>query len=195
MNIFAKVIQTNNNNIKNEIIKTFSLDLKEKIDDLEIYSKLVDDANIVLIFGENIKNIISYATKNFEVIQFFHLWTALSLDDLDTLEWDVMIPNTFINKDNEALFLEYLIDKNYDLKNFWLLLNWICLTLENDIKDENELEEIIQNYSAEIFDKESFFILEELEKNQLIDKSCIIKIVWNDEEFTKNWVQILELMI
>lgn len=195
MNIFAKVIQTNNNNIKNEIIKTFSLDLKEKIDDLEIYSKLIDEANIVLIFGENIKNIISYATKNFEVIQFFHLWTALSLDDLDTLEWDVMIPNTFINKDNEALFLEYLIDKNYDLKNFWLLLNWICLTLENDIKDENELEEIIQNYSAEIFDKESFFILEELEKNQLIDKSCIIKIVWNNDDFTRNWVQILELMI
>ncbi len=195
MNIFAKIIQTNNNNIKNEIIKTFNLDLKEKIDDLEIYSKLIDEANIVLIFGENIKNIISYAMKNFEVIQFFHLWTALSLDDLDTLFWDVMIPNTFINKDNEALFLEYLVDKNYDLKNFWLLLNWICLTLENDIKDEDELEEIIQNYSAEIFDKESFFILEELEKNQLIDKSCIIKIVWNDEEFTKNWVQILELMI
>jgi hypothetical protein len=29
-----------------------------------------------------------------------------------------MIPNKFINKENEVVFLEYLVEKNYDLKNF-----------------------------------------------------------------------------
>jgi len=50
MNIFAKIIHTNNEHIKNEIIKSLSLSLKEKLADKEIYSKLDIDSNIVLIF-------------------------------------------------------------------------------------------------------------------------------------------------
>jgi len=29
-----------------------------------------------------------------------------------------MVPNTFINKENEAVFSEYVIDQNYDLNEF-----------------------------------------------------------------------------
>ena len=96
--------------------------------------------------------------KNYEIVKFFHIGNALPLDTLDINLWDIMIPNTFINEENEVVFLEYLVEKNYDLKNFWLLLNGICLSLKEEIKNEDELEEIIEKYSAEIFDNESFFI-------------------------------------
>lgn len=195
MNIFANIIYTNEENIKNEILKTLNLNLKEKTSNLEIYSKLKVDANLVLIFGKNIDEIIKYSLENYEIIKFFNIWTSLPLDDLDLILWDIMIPNTFINEKNEALFLEYLVDKNYNLKNFWLILNWICLSLESYITDERQLQEIREKFSAEIFDKESYKIVKTLEKKDLLSKSCIIKIIWKNEEFIKNWVQILELMI
>lgn len=195
MNIFAKIIHTTDENIKNEIIKSLSLSLKEKAWNTEIYSKLEVDANIVLIFWEDINSIIDYAKENYDIVKLFHIGTALPLDSLDVTLWDVMVPNTFINEENEAVFLEYLIEKNYDLKNFWLLLNGICVTLENEIKDEEELEEIIQNYSAEIFDKESYWVAKAFETNNVLEKSSVIKIVWKDEEYIKNGISILEIML
>lgn len=195
MNIFAKIIHTCEENIKNEIIKNIWLTLKEKIANLEVYSKLDVDSNIVLIFWENFSQVIDYTKENYEIVKFFHIGTALPLDSLDISIWDVMLPNTFINEENEVVFLEYLVEKNYDLKNFWLLLNGICISLENDIQNEDELEEIIQNYSAEIFDKESFSIAKSFELNGILDKSSIIKIIGKDEEYIKNWMSILEIML
>ncbi len=195
MNIFAKIIHTNNEHIKNEIIKSLSLSLKEKLADKEIYSKLDIDSNIVLIFWEDISSIITYVKENYEIVKFFHIGNALPLDTLDINLWDIMIPNTFINEENEVVFLEYLVEKNYDLKNFWLLLNGICLSLKEEIKNEDELEEIIEKYSAEIFDNESFLIAKAFEENNIIEKSSIIKIIGKDEEYIKNWMSILEIML
>jgi hypothetical protein len=31
---------------------------------------------------------------------------------------DVMVPNTFINKENQAIFSEYVVDQNYDFNKF-----------------------------------------------------------------------------
>lgn len=196
MNIFAKIITTSDENIKKEIITTLWLESKEKQNNIEIYSKLDVDSNIVFIyFQNNFEAVVKYAKENFEIVKFFHIGNALPLDTLDVSLWDVMVPNTFINKENEVVFLEYLVEKNYDLKNFWLLLNGICMSLENDIKDEEELEEIITNYSAEIFDKESFSLAKTLEEESLLKESCIIKIVGKDQEYIKNWIQILEIML
>jgi|GEM_PF-4028443 len=73
MNIFANIIYTNEENIKNEILKTLNLNLKEKTSNLEIYSKLKVDANLVLIFGKNIDEIIKYSLENYEIIKFFNI--------------------------------------------------------------------------------------------------------------------------
>jgi hypothetical protein len=195
MNIFAKIITTSDENIKNEIIAILWLTWKEKFWNYEVYSKSEVDAHIVLIFWNNISSILDYAKENYEIVKIFHIGKALPLDSLDINLWDIMIPNKFINKENEVVFLEYLVEKNYDLKNFWLLLNGICISLENDIKDEEELEEIITNYSAEIFDKESFSIAKNFEKYELLEVWSIIKIIGEDDEYIKNWVSILEIML
>jgi len=196
MNIFAKIITTTDENIKNEIIKVLNLKLKEKKDNIEVYSKLWEEVNIVLIYSKNnFEETISYAKNNYEIINIINIWTSFPLDTLDINPWDVIIPNTFINKKNEAIFLDYLIEKNYDLKKFWLILNWICLTLEDDIKNEDELSKIVKKFSAWIFDKEAYKIAKNFEKNELLKISCIIKIVGKDLEYIRNWIQILELML
>jgi len=196
MNIFAKIITTTDENIKNEIIKVLNLKLKEKKDNVEVYSKLWEEVNIVLIYSKNnFEETISYAKNNYEIINIINIWTSFPLDTLDINPWDVIIPNTFINKKNEAIFLDYLIEKNYDLKKFWLILNWICLTLEDDIKNEDELSKIVKKFSAWIFDKEAYKIAKNFEKNELLKISCIIKIVGKDLEYIRNWIQILELML
>jgi hypothetical protein len=150
----------------------------------------------VLIYSKNnFEETINYAKDNYEIINIINIWTSLPLDTLDINPWDVIIPNTFINKENEAIFLDYLVEKNYDLKKFWLILNWICLTLEDDIKNEDELSEIVKKFSAWIFDKEAYKIAKSFEENELLKISCIIKIVGKDLEYIRNWIQILELML
>lgn len=197
MNIFAKIIITTKNELKNEIIQRLSLNLKEKINNLEIFTKTNIDESIVLIFGENkdFENIFNYAKDNYEILKIINLWNSIALDDLDLKPWDIMIPNTIINEKNEAIFFDYLIDKNYDLKNFGLILNWICLTKENKFKNKNEVLDLKEEYFAEILDDESFLLARELEKNDLIKKSIVVKIVWNSPEFDKNWIDILELIL
>lgn len=196
MNIFAKIITTSEESIKNEIIHILWLEKKENVSNFEMYSKLDTDSNIIFIyFQNNFQEVVKYVKENFEVVKFLNIGTSLSLDTLDINFWDIIVPNTFINKENEVVFLEYLVEKNYDLKNFWLLLNGICLSLENDIVNEEQLNEIMQNYSAEIFDKEWFYIAKTLEENALLETSSIIKIIWKEVEFIKNWVQILEVML
>ena len=196
MNIFAKVIISTNNDIKNSIISRLYLDPKEEIDNLEIYLKQ-DEINIVLIYSKdkNFENILNYIKNNYEVIKILNLWDSIALWDLDLTLWDVIIPNTIINEENEAIFFEYIIDNNYDLKNFWLILNWICFTKQTQFKTENEVLDYKENYIAEILDDEAFMLSKELEKNDFLDKSVIIKIVWKDKEFIKNWLDILELML
>lgn len=197
MNIFAKVIIVTDNNIKTNLINKLNLVFKEEIEWIEIFSKKYDEWNLILIYSEN-KNFskyISYAKENYEILKIVNIWTAISMSDLDVLNWDIMIPNTFIDENGKAIFIEWLTDKNFDLNKFWLHLNWICLTKKNNFKNEDEVFETKEKYSTDILDFESYFLLEEAKKNDLIDKIYIIKIIWNTNEEIKNWIDILELMI
>lgn len=47
---------------------------------------------------------------------------------------------------NQAIFLENLVDLNYDLNWFWLIMNWICLTLNKKIETQEELLNIKENF-------------------------------------------------
>lgn len=194
MNIFARVIYTSNNDIKQELIKSLNLTKKDNLENIEIYSKLDVDSNIVLIFEKDIKKTLDFLVSNYEVINFFYIWTSLPIDDLDLKFGDIIIPNTFINEENEAIFVENLVMSNYDLNGFWLILNGICVSIKNKLKDNEQLEELKKLW-WEIMDYESFNLVKWLKENNLIDKSIIIKIVWEDIEYIKNAKIILDIML
>lgn len=173
MNIFAKIIITTDEKIKNSIISRLSLSLKEKATNLEVYTIQTEDENIVLLFNptKNFDAILTYAKDNYEVTKVLNVGNSISLSDVDLLPGDVIVPNTIINEENEAVFFDYIIDTNYDLKKFGLVLNGICFTKTTPFASEEEVLELKDNYVAEILDDEAFFIAKELEKRELISVS------------------------
>lgn len=186
MNIIAKIIITSNNDIKDIFINDMLLNQKENIESMEIYENQKDDIKEVLIYNKNINTkTIDYIKDNYEAIKIFNIWTCTAINTLDLNPWDIMLPNTILNDEDKAYFIDYVVDKNYDLKNFWLNLNGICLTKEN-IKDDDELLNIKEKFSPDILDKEAFKIYELLLEKWLNKNLCIIKMIWEDKELLKN---------
>lgn len=197
MNIFAKVILSTNPLISNKLISNLNLTQKENNPDYDIFVKMWTDFHTILINQktQNYNEWIDFVFWNFEVVNFYNVWTSLSIDSLDLNFWDVMVPNTIINKNDDVIFLENFIDKNYDLKKFWLVLNGICLTLDKKIQDEDELLDIKNDYNCDIFDFESFKVLSHIKTKQSQTKMTVIKLIWDDEEHISNVVDILEFLM
>ena len=197
MNIFAKVIFTTNSEIAKKLITNQNLTKKDDNESYEIYFKTWEDFHIVLVNqkDKNFEKSIEFVTSNFEVTNFYNIWTALSLDSVDLQFWDVVVPNAILNEKNEVIFIENYIDKNYDLNKFGLVLNWMCVSLENSIEDDEKLLEIKENFSADIFDFESFDILNTAKKYNLENKICLVKVITNTEENLENWCDILEFLM
>ncbi len=189
MNILSKIVITSDENTKEKIISMFNFVNKKTHNSYEIYEKISSEINKILIYSKNLENIWEYISQNYDVVKLYIIWVANPIDTVDLRFWDVVLPNCILNDKNEMFFLENLVDKNYDLKIFWLVLNWICLTKEN-IKDDEELNEIRLNFTPDIVDKDSFYIVKNLKTNN-IENIFLIKEIWEE---TKNALTILELM-
>lgn len=197
MNIFAKVIFSSNDNISQRLIKNLELVQKENNQDYEIYVKMWWEFHTILINQKSseIQKSIEFVFSNFEVVNFYNIWTSLSIDSLDLQFWDVIVPNTIINKNDDVIFIENFTDKNYDLNKFWLVLNGICLTLDKKIQDEDELLDIKNDYNCDIFDFEAYNIWKLVEKFNKETKFGVVKIIWEDEDTFWNVVDILEFFM
>jgi len=197
MNIFAKVIFSSNENISQRLIKNLELVQKENNQDYEIYVKMWWEFHTILINQKSseIEKSIEFVFSNFEVVNFYNIWTSLSIDSLDLQFWDVIVPNTIINKNDDVIFIENFTDKNYDLNKFWLVLNGICLTLDKKIQDEDELLDIKNDYNCDIFDFEAYNIWKLVEKFNKETKFGVVKIIWEDEDTFWNVVDILEFFM
>lgn len=197
MNIFAKVIFSSNENISQRLIKNLELIQKESNKDYEIYVKMWWEFHTILINQKSseIEKSIEFVFSNFEVVNFYNIWTSLSIDSLDLQFWDVIVPNTIINKNDDVIFIESFTDKNYDLNKFWLVLNGICLTLDKKIQDEDELLDIKNDYNCDIFDFEAYNIWKLVEKLNKETKFGVVKIIWEDEDTFWNVVDILEFFM
>lgn len=197
MNIFAKVIFSSNENISQRLIKNLELIQKENNQDYEIYVKMWWEFHTILINQKSseIEKSIEFVFSNFEVVNFYNIWTSLSIDSLDLQFWDVIVPNTIINKNDDVIFIESFTDKNYDLNKFWLVLNGICLTLDKKIQDEDELLDIKNDYNCDIFDFEAYNIWKLVEKLNKETKFGVVKIIWEDEDTFWNVVDILEFFM
>lgn len=197
MNIFAKVIFSSNENISQRLIKNLELVQKENNQDYEIYVKMWWEFHTILINQKSseIQKSIEFVFSNFEVVNFYNIWTSLSIDSLDLQFWDVIVPNTIINKNDDVIFIENFTDKNYDLNKFWLVLNGICLTLDKKIQDEDELLDIKNDYNCDIFDFEAYNIWKLVEKFNKETKFGVVKIIWEDEDTFWNVVDILEFFM
>lgn len=181
----TKVIITTNKNEKKYLIEKFNLKEIKIINNLIIFEwqRILDNKNekIILLFTSinknDLKMWIEYLFENFFFDKLINIWLAKNIWNFEMKIWDVVLPNTFLYKNETPFFLNYAIWENYDLNKFGLILNWVCVTW-----DENIITEKIKNedYLWDIYDMESYHILTFLKQYDFLDKVVVIKSIFNE---------------
>lgn len=180
------------------IIKKFDLKETNKLKNIKIFEgKRVGDEweeNIILVLAWIGKIQASIATtyllENYSVDKIINIWIAGNVSRADLKIWDVVLPNTFIQHDiylpfewehldyaKKPIFLEYAVWENYDLQKFWLMLNWVCVTWDEFIDNEEKISDLRINFWADVCEMEAFAILSVAREYDMLDKCIVIKAV------------------
>lgn len=188
------------------IIKKFNLKEEKKINNLKIYTwdRKSDEweEKIVLILAWIWKIQATIATtyllENYIVDKIINIGIAWNLAWKEDIKvWDVFLPNTFIQHDiylpfdwehlnyaTKPIFLETNIWENYDLTKFGLLLNWVCLTWDQFIDNEEKLIDLRTEFWGDVCEMEAFAILSVAREYDVLHKCVVIKAIsdWADNE-------------
>ena len=225
----TKVIITAMKEEADQIIKRFWLKEVNKKKNIVIYEwkRESEDWNdkIVLVLSWIWKiqstMAITYILENYSPDKIVNIWIAWNLNNTDSKIGDVFLPNSFIQHDiylpfewehldyaKKAIFLDYAVWENYNLEKFWLVLNWVCLTWDQFIDDEEKVKQLREEYSADICEMEAFAILSVAKEYDMLDKCVVIKAIsdWADSdakdahmnnlEFAmNNSIDVLELVL
>lgn len=198
MEILTKIIIIHDENLKNHIYERLWLQTIEKTSVFEIWSIYKQDENI-LLYSVNNQNdylpAIQHAKQNYTIFKIIEISKAQILSGSDLQNGDVIIPNTFSNTLWEVFFSEYVIDKNYNLKNFWLQLNGLCLSVSKKELSEEILAAFENEYMWDIFDFSSFDFMKICYKNEINDKGICIKYIDENDDKIQNVIDILELVL
>jgi nucleoside phosphorylase len=164
----------------------------------------------------------TYLFENYDINKLINIWIAWNLDNSGDIKiWDVFVPNTFIQHDlylpfdwdhldyaKKPIFLDYAIWENYDLTKFGLIMNWVCLTWDQFVDDEEIQANLRETLSGDIVEMEAFAILSVARAYNMLDKCVVVKAVsdWADNESKEahmnnlefameNSISVLELVI
>lgn len=225
----TKVIITAMQEEADLIVKRFWLKEVDKKKNITIFEweRVSDDWNdkiiLVLSWIWKIQATIAmtHILENYQVDKIVNIWIAWNLNNTDSKIGDVFLPNSFIQHDiylpfdwnhldyaKKAIFLDYAVWENYNLEKFWLVLNWVCLTWDQFIDNEDKVKQLREEYSADICEMEAFAILSVAREYDVLDKCVVIKAIsdWADSyaktehmdnlEFAmNNSVDVLELVL
>ncbi len=186
MNI-TKLIITSDTMIAETIIERLSMKPLEKTDLYSTYevnrTSETDDENELVILAvcttakDSISETITHIYETYQVFKIVHIGLVGVSGNVDIHSWDVVLPNTFISPESTTpFFLDFAVGENYDFKNFWLILSGICMS--GEMSDDHDPED----YGADIYDEESFSILENLKQKESLDKLVVIKWVHDEAQ-------------
>lgn len=211
------------------VVKRFNLKVTKTLNNIKIFEWIREigweKENIVLILCWIWKVQAAIATtylfENYDIVKLINIWIAWNLVWEDVKIWDVFVPNTFIQHDiylpfewehldyaKKPIFNEYAVNQNYDLKKFWLILNWICVTWDQFIDDEEKIKALHNEYNADLVEMEAFSVLSVAREYDALDKCVVIKAIsdWaNNDAITEhmdnlefameNSIDVLELIL
>ncbi len=201
----TKVIMTAMKEEADLIIKKFDLKLVKELKNISIYEWNRESEEwkekVVLavswIWKTQATIATTYLCENYLIDKLVNIWIAWNLSDWDIKIGDVFMPNTFIQHDmylpfdwdhldyaKKPIFLEYAIWENYDLTKFGLILNWVCLTWDQFVDNEEKVEELRLKFWADLCEMEAFSVLSVAREYDILDKCVVIKAVsdWADNE-------------
>ena len=202
----TKIITTSSKQLAEKIIERLSM---ESVESNELYKSYEvirvseDDEKekvVLCIHGEDKISIVEtfdHVFETYQVQKMLHVGMVWISGNIDINSWDVILPNTFISPDAETpFFLDFAVGENYDFKNFGLILSGICMT--GELWEDHDPED----YGADIYDRESFYILEKMQEKESLDKTVVIKTVFDpaDEKISEevawdNGLAILDFML
>lgn len=200
----TKIILSSNQRILEIAIAKYSLEKINNENDIVLYETIIlnweEKEKLVFIkIEKNIDLIFSHLEENYIYSQIINIDDSKVFLNFELKSGDIVIPNTFIGlqDENKAFFIDSVVWENYDLVKFGLILNGICLSVWN--KKVDDLEELKEDFYADIIDVASYYLIE---KNTKLNNDSIfsaIKIViWDDEEFLDeyyiNALNVLDLI-
>lgn len=186
----TKLIISADAQIAETIVERLSMKSVEKTDLYSTYEVLrvseTDDEDERIILAvcsdskDSITETLTHVYEAYQVFKIIHIGLVGISGNVDIHSGDIVLPNTFISPNSqESFFLDFAVWENYDFKNFWLVLSGICMT--GELPNDHDAED----YWADIYDWESFFILEGLKEKESLDKIVVIKWVFDDAQDTK----------
>lgn len=191
-----KIIFASDKILASKLTKNFNFNKIKSEDSFEIYEwnreLYKDEENIVLVYFNDFSKSFSFIEENYDIFKLIFVWFAEVMWNNELVEWDVIIPNTFISiiDSKKPIFIDYAVWEEYDLNDFWLVLNWICFTWEL----ENEDSEFL----ADIKDNEIYNLLEETQKKQKYEE-IIVVIKWiekyDNNQSSENIIKVLDLVL
>ncbi len=176
--------------IADTIIERLSMESAQKTDLYSIHEVIraaeTDDENERIILAvvhwgkDAISETITHIYETYQVFKIIHIWLVGISGNVDIHSGDVVLPNTFISSESvDPFFLDFAVGENYDFKNFWLILSGICMS--GEMSEDHDPED----YGADIYDGESFFILQNLKEKESLDKIVVIKWVYDEAQDVK----------
>lgn len=200
----TKIILSSNQRIIEIAIAKYNLQKINNENDLDIFEANIKNENETekIIFINIIKNldlVFTHIEENYIYDKIINIDESKVFMNFELKVGDIVIPNTFttLNNENKAFFVDSVIWENYDLLKFWLILNGICLSVWN--KKIEDLEELKEDFYADIIDVNSYDLIE---KNTKLNNDSIFSaikiVVWEEDELLDeyyiNALNILDLI-
>lgn len=200
----TKIILSSNQRIIEIAIAKYNLQKINNENDLDIFEANIKNETETekIIFINIIKNldlVFTHIEENYIYDKIINIDESKVFMNFELKTGDIVIPNTFttLNNENKAFFVDSVIWENYDLLKFWLVLNGICLSVWN--KKIEDLEELKEDFYADIIDVNSYDLIE---KNTKLNNDSIFSaikiVVWEEDELLDeyyiNALNILDLI-
>lgn len=200
----TKIILSSNQRIIEIAIAKYNLQKINNENDLDIFEANIknETENEKIVFINIIKNldlVFTHIEENYIYDKIINIDGSKVFMNFELKTGDIVIPNTFttLNNENKAFFVDSVIWENYDLLKFWLILNGICLSVWN--KKIEDLEELKEDFYADIIDVNSYDLIE---KNTKLNNDSIFSaikiVVWEEDELLDeyyiNALNILDLI-
>lgn len=200
----TKIILSSNQRIIEIAIAKYNLQKINNENDLDIFEANIknETENEKIVFINIIKNldlVFTHIEENYIYDKIINIDESKVFMNFELKTGDIVIPNTFttLNNENKAFFVDSVIWENYDLLKFWLILNGICLSVWN--KKIEDLEELKEDFYADIIDVNSYDLIE---KNTKLNNDSIFSaikiVVWEEDELLDeyyiNALNILDLI-
>lgn len=132
----------------------------------------------------------TYLFENYDISKLVNIGVVGNLRWDEIQVGDVIIPNTFLQHDTyipaaidnlsylrDPIFIEYAIGENYDLQKFSVRLSGICVTGDQFIDNQETMERLVEDHSADIVDMEAYAILSVAKAYDALDRCVSIKSV------------------